>query len=871
MKHIHILYIAIVAFMVMGCARELATDVQGEDMAKETVRTIVPGQAIIQFDDDMIELIEADLEEGNVVTRSSDLNDIKDALGIESMTRVFSHGGEFEARRRAAGLHKWYRVEFSNDIPVTKATADLAKIGGIVSVEPVRVIRSTSTFDDPRLKFQWHYINDGTLDSSHKKGADVNVAPVWENYTTGNPDVIVAVVDGGVDANHEDLKDNYIGGRSFIRKVDKVVPHDHGTHVAGTIAAVNNNGIGVSGLAGGDAANKQPGVKILSCQITAIDPEDPNLDVWGSGEDAIVWGADNGAVISQNSWGYTYESEEDAAEASKHGLKGTALAKAIDYFIENAGKDVNGKQVGPMAGGIVIFASGNSAFQHDPIGEYEPVLSVGAISPDFTRAYYSNYGDWVDIAAPGGSYDYAQGQILSTAPGNDYAYMQGTSMACPHVSGVAALVVSYHGGPGFTSAKLREKLIKGANSSVMSKNAKIGPLVDALGAITYGGTTPPSVVKSAEVETMSNNITLTWDVTADPDDTKAWGYRIVVTKSQSDFATLKPGSLPEGTGYVDVLTESLKVGETMTGTVAGLEFDQTYYVAISAFDFRRNYSAFSNVYEVKTKGNNPPVVTTSYDGEFKVKSHETLTVKYNVEDPDGHQVAVEYVSGSKADAFVPNQDGTYVLTIKGNADEPGKYTSRIKVADNYGLETVLDVRFEILENNAPVIVKDIDDKFFDQPGLKFSLDMSEYLDDPDGEQLSFEITMSNKAILHINPVDNVLHATTLMYGKTDVTIIATDSRGLTCTLTFQVVVKDPKKPLEVYPNPVVDWLNISTLEVTSTHIRIVSSTGKSVYDQTQDVGAVEPARIDMTSCAPGVYNLYVSFSGTDYKKTIVKL
>jgi hypothetical protein len=440
------------------------------------------------------------------------------------------------------------------------------------------------------------------------------------------------------------------------------------------------------------------------------------------------------------------------------------------------------------------------------------------------------------------------------------------------VSGVAALVVSYHGGPGFTSAKLREKLIKGANSSVMSKNAKIGPLVDALGAITYGGTTPPSVVKSAEVETISNNITLTWDVTADPDDTKAWGYRIVVSKSKTDFATFKPGSLPEGTVYVDVLTESLKVGETMIGTVAGLEFEQTYHVAISAFDFRRNYSAFSTVYEVVTKGNNPPGVTTSYDGDFKVKSHETLAVNYSVTDPDAHKITVEYISASKADVFEQTQDGgTYVLTIKGNADEPGKYTSKIKVSDAYGLETVHEVNFEIMENQAPVIVKDIEDKFFDMAGFKFSLDMSEYLDDPDGEQLIFEISMSNNAVLHINPAENILHATTLMYGNTDVTIVAKDSRGLTCTLTFKVVVKDPKKPLEVYPNPVVDWLNISTLDVVPTHIQIVSSTGRSVYDQIQDVGAVEPARIDMSSCAPGVYNLLIEFSGESYKKTIVKL
>ena len=83
--------------------------------------------------------------------------------------------------------------------------------------------------------------------------------------------------------------------------------------------------------------------------------------------------------------------------------------------------------------------------------------------------------------------------------------------------------------------------------------------------------------------------------------------------------------------------------------------------------------------------------------------------------------------------------------------------------------------------------------------------------------------------------------------------------------------KDPKKPLEVYPNPVVDWLNISTMDVEPTHIVITSSTGQAIYDATQDVGAVEPARIDMSAFAPGVYNLYVSFAGTDYRRTIVKL
>ena len=870
MKNNIFISLSLMVLLAVGCARELDTEVQEQESVQETVdeqvQAIVPGQAMVKFDEAMIELIEADLEAGNVVTKSSELNSIKELLGVKSMTRVFPDAGKFEARTREAGLHRWYKVVYDDEVPVTKASADLESLSGVVVVEPVRNIRRTSTFNDPRLPYQWHYYNDGSLDSRHKAGADVNVKPVWENYTTGRPEVIVAVVDGGIDAEHEDLKANYLKGKSFVSKQNKVVPHDHGTHVAGTIAAVNNNGLGVSGLAGGDAANKVPGVKLLSCQIFAVDPNDPTNELGGNDAEAIKWGADNGAVISQNSWGLVYETEEQAAAATIPAY----VKDAVDYFIKYAGMDENGNQVGPMAGGIVIFAAGNSGWAHDPICKYEPILTVGAMSPDYTRASYSNYGSWVDIAAPGGSADYAQGQILSTVP-DGYGYMQGTSMACPHVSGVAALVVSHHGGPGFTPAKLREKLIKGANSSVMSKNAQIGPLVDAMGAITYGGKTPPKAVSSVQASSQSNNAVLSWTVTSDPDDNKAWGYRIAVSKSADFFDSAKPGSLPEGTAYADVLTGSLKVGEQMTGSVAGLDFDETYYVAVSAFDYRRNYSAFSSVYEIQTEGNNAPVITPEIESTFKVKSHEVLEVKYVVSDPDGHAVTVDYTAASKADVFELQEDGSYLFRVVGNADNPGKYSSSITVTDAYGLSSEFELVYEILENHAPVIVKELEDKFFSQPGMKFSLDMAEYLDDPDGEQLKYEINMSNKSVLHINPAENVLHATTLMYGTTNVDIVASDSRGMSCTLSFKVVVKDPEKPVEVYPNPVVDWLNISTLDLVPTHIKIVSSTGKTVFDATQDVGAVEPARIDMSSCAPGVYNLSVSFSGEEYKRTIVKL
>ena len=86
-----------------------------------------------------------------------------------------------------------------------------------------------------------------------------------------------------------------------------------------------------------------------------------------------------------------------------------------------------------------------------------------------------------------------------------------------------------------------------------------------------------------------------------------------------------------------------------------------------------------------------------------------------------------------------------------------------------------------------------------------------------------------------------------------------------------MLVKDPSKPLSVYPNPVTDFVNVATLDMAETTIRITNATGQTVHEQTSQVSGVEPARIDMTGCVPGVYSVFVSFGGNDYKETIVKL
>ena len=853
------------AVLLWGCVKEetVSQNDVSVDTKPQKESAIVEGQAYVLFDDQMTELIEADLQSGSIVTKSSELNGISAALGVKTMERLFPHAGEFEPRTRAAGLHKWYKVTFDESIPVTKAAGDFSALPGVELVEPVRKVYSTAHFNDPKLPQQWHYYNNGT-GQGHKSGSDINVVPVWEAYTTGDSDVIVAIVDGGIDYNHEDLAANYVGGYNFVRNTTKIIPHDHGTHVAGTVAAVNNNGKGVSGVAGGDSKNGVKGVGLLSCQIFEPNPDDPNKDIGADGAPAIKWGADNGAVISQNSWGFTFDTEEEAAAANIPGH----LKAAIDYFIANAGMDASGNQVGPMKGGVVIFASGNDGWAYSPICEYEPVITVGAIGPDFTRTYYSNYGDYVDLCAPGGA---SGGQVLSTLPGNKYGYMQGTSMACPHVSGVAALVVSHFKGKGFTNETLTEKLIKGADKSAISKNAKIGALVDAFGAMTYGGVTPPKDVASAEVKARSNNIDFAWKVTSDPDDKKAYGFILLVAKDKSLFNSINFSSLPAGVFSSVVMTGEAKVGDQISGTVTGLDFTTDYHAAVVAFDYNRNYSSLSPIYTVKTEGNNAPVVETSYKGDFKVKSHETLKVNWQIVDPDGHEIQTSFVMGSKAATIERIPDGSYQMTIVGNVVDPGVYEAVFTVTDSYGLAAEKKVKYEILENHAPVIVKEIDDMLFEMEGQKFSLDMSEYLSDPDGEQLKFTINITDRTVLHIAPKENILNATTLSYGVTDVSIVASDSRGLKCTLEFKVLIKDFSKPVEIFPNPVKDFMTISTMEGDQTNVKIVSSTGKVVYDITDEISAFYPATIDMRGCAPGVYKVTVAFGGNTYNRTIVKL
>lgn len=560
---------------------------------------------------------------GRVLTGNISFDELCERYNVTGMERLFADNGCAE-RTRKAGLDLWYIIRFEGS--AEQVAEDFGEIAGVNHVEiPRRITKvggmsrksgtpwrklmalpkaapSNYPFNDPLFGGQWPLYNDGTINANAQAGADINVLPAWEK-TAGRSDVIVAVVDEGVEYTHPDLAGNMwsgIGKNFCDRDNDDITwGEGHGTHVAGTIAAVSNNGIGISGIAGGTGGGN--GAKIMSCEI--FHPTDGHYDANSNATaDAIKYAADNGAVICQNSWGYTagalsYDQWSSADRATK---------EAIDYFIRYAGMSPDGEtQTGPMAGGVVIFAAGNeySRLANYPAA-YDACISVASISCTYEAAWYTNYGSTVDICAPGGGDEanfvnlisYDEGYNLSTIPTNlqngdsfvytyangetktktidyvsstvGYGYMMGTSMACPHVSGVAALIVSQFGAPGFTNEQLKEKLFSTArdidsyqgtiyNSWDRGTYAgKIGKLVDA-GAVLDSGEVPP----------VSDQPTITPAV--GQSDTFSLAENAVKTLTYT-LAHYTDWSLNDPTG---------KIAQSIDGNVVTLTIDASQYAA----------------------------------------------------------------------------------------------------------------------------------------------------------------------------------------------------------------------------------------------------------------------------------------------------
>lgn len=523
-------YIAMVALALTGCSDSLSTIGSSDGNSEITIPADAEaGELLIKFSPEMSDILDqAQLSKtrSGKATRSGipSTDEVLDILGSYSFERVFPVDANTEARTREAGLHLWYTVKFNKGTDLKAAAERLKQLGEISKVQTNGRIKRAYNTDskriylsdkalqqkstraaaaegepnDPGFASQWHYRNLGegnydfeNLNNNHvgaKAGCDVNALEAWKTCT-GDPSIIVAILDEGVMYTHPDLAANmwcnpgesvqgaktdgdgngYEGdlhGYNFVTESGDITWTDandsgHGTHVAGTIAAVNNNGKGVCGVAGGDGTPNS-GVKIMSCQVFS----GQNSVTLAGEARAIKYAADNGAVILQCSWGYNSSESSiingytPGPATEKEWAETYPLEKeALDYFINNAGSPN-----GVIDGGIPVFAAGNE-YAGNPAfpGAYSKCVSVSSLAADYTPACYTDFGSLVTLSAPGGDLEYyskigeqedeywaetteQKGAVLSTMIKNGqpaYGYMEGTSMACPHVSGVAALGLAY--------------------------------------------------------------------------------------------------------------------------------------------------------------------------------------------------------------------------------------------------------------------------------------------------------------------------------------------------------------------------------------------------------------------------------------------
>ena len=553
------------------------------------------------------------------------------------MVRVFPNAGRMEARQHKYGLDRWYIVQVDATTAIPTAISSFRAIAEVELVQPAYAINSitspitkitsanavikplagtTPAVNDPYYGLQWHYHNTGQ--EGGYAGADINLEPAWK-INAGKPNVIVDVVDEGVDFKHEDLAANMwvnqaelngqqgvdddgngyvddIHGYNFADNSSTILPGDHGSHTSGTIAAVNNNGIGVAGIAGG--TGNGDGARIMSSEIFGNNGADGAATAA-----AIVYGANNGAVISQNSWGYTIPDVYDQP-----------VLDAIDYFTKEAGRDVNGNQTGPMNGGLVIFAAGNNNIS-DPSypGYYPTAIAVGATTVYDNKASYSNFGNWVDISAPGGDEDPVSGtskqMVASTVANNKYGYMAGTSMACPHVSGVAALIVSQYGKQGFTNEDLKNRLFHTADPFIAMNPLYNGLMgigrLDAGKALEADNAIPPVTIPDLNGKSNAqNSIDLSWTAPSDPDNVSATSY--IVYYANHIFDATQKDTLPK-----KFISKALVAGSDESFNLNGLLSSTDYYVSITAKDLWGNESALSNIAKIRTQDG--PVVTLPMD------------------------------------------------------------------------------------------------------------------------------------------------------------------------------------------------------------------------------------------------------------------
>ena len=441
----------------------------------------VPGEVIVRYKTTTSDFAAASIESVQLDSLGAEVTDDFSAEGLKGM-QMIDVNDNVSVQQAISELEKSSYVEYAE--PNYIISLSLPANPEPPGPEPVSALSVSGAPNDARFSEQWSLLNTGQ--TGGKAGSDINMVSAY-GLSTGSSGVVVAIIDTGVDYTHPDLANNIwtnpgeipnngidddgngyiddIHGWDFINNDnDPMDDNGHGTHCAGVVGAVGNNGVGISGI--------NQNVKIMPLKFMG---KDGNGDI-AAALNAIAYARKMGANVISCSWG------------------GTAKSQALGDAVTATNK-------------LIVCAAGNSGTNNDVIQHYPSgfdsaqILSVAASDASDGIPSYSNYGPAsVDVAAPG---DW----ILSTYPtalGYQYIKMKGTSMAAPHVSGLAALLLSVK--PGLSVPELKQ-LIMDKSDKVPAFSGKIvsGGRIDAyqsLSAAVGTATAVPTTAVGKQVTTL---------------------------------------------------------------------------------------------------------------------------------------------------------------------------------------------------------------------------------------------------------------------------------------------------------------------------------------------------------------------------------
>ena len=583
------------------------------------------------------------------------------------------------------GLDRLYALKV-DDVP--KAIMDLRKDSRVEYVEPNYIVTTTLIPNDPYFPNLYGLHNTGQ--TGGLPDADIDAPEAWD-MQTGNGNVIVAVIDTGVYYNHSDLAanmwhnpneipnngidddnngfiDDYLGWDFYNKDNDPMDDHGHGTHVAGTIGAVGNNGVGVAGV--------NWNVKIMPLKFLGSTGSGTTADAILAIEYAILMHAD----IMSNSWG------------------GGGFSQALRDAIQSANN----------AGILFVAAAGNSGANADIYPMYpaaydnDNIVSVAATDSNDNLASFSNYGKTsVDLAAPGVN-------IFSTVPQGScslcdvsgYRYLSGTSMATPHVSGAAALIKSQY--PSINYSTLKARLLGSVDHLTVLEGKTVSEgRLNIFNALQNDITPPGAITNLNAVNKAFNSVTLSWTATGD--------YGNVGTASNYD---LRYSALPITEANWDFATKAANTpkpkvaGSAEVFKLTGLISSTTYYFAIKAIDDVGNIGIISNIANDTTT---EPIAVFYDNFESGVNGWASLGL--------WHQETAQSYSPSTSWTYntgAPNYNYDIVINNNssrnsGNLTSPSidlttKNNAILRFYDYYQTETgtIFDVRWiQISINNGP--------------------------------------------------------------------------------------------------------------------------------------------------------------------------